>query len=693
MLVRKEWQINPAVPEQGTILERVLAARGVTSESRTRLFFHGDLSDLHDPFSLPDMAKACVLLANARHLGQTVLIHGDYDVDGVAATALMKLTLQQWGIECKTLIPARLTDGYGLSENSVSQVLTSGCDLLLTVDCGISSWHEVSQIRDAGMEVIITDHHECPKLLPPASAVINPKRPDSRYPFSELAGVGVACKLLQAFAVSECLEPLWQKNLDLVALATIADVVPLQDENRIFVRHGLEQMNRQPRCGLEALMNAVQISQRQITAQTVGFILAPRLNAAGRLDDADLSLRLLLTSNANEAADLAETLNQLNQQRQKYEAELVEEAKASIEAEPDWSDKPIHVVARDDWHPGVLGIVAARLAEHYCCPVIVLSGDEDGYQGSGRSWGSFNLIEVLRAADNTLIKYGGHQKAAGLRLAKERLQEFIDVVETTAVALFDSDQQHPVLNADLILPSAELSFDLAREIELLAPFGEQNPQPVWIVQGLTLAGLQPAGNGRHLRLELLCPLSGKRYRAIAFGLGEADELFSVGDVVDLLFSLEINVWQGNEKLQLNVKDIRPGLTGRPFIDRPWDADDLYQKQPDIRQIASDFGISPQQLIPTPAEYKAVYQYMRAKFEKKAVLLDLSLLARRISRSYRLDLNMFRLSRILSVFTETGLVEMKRLGSDRVHLVLCSVSSKVRLEASPSYRRLQLEGSE
>ena len=691
MLIKREWQLDPSVPSEGDILERLLASRRLLTAEARRLFFAGTFDDLYDPMQLADMGKACQLLDKIRQENKRVLIHGDYDADGLTAAALMAHVLTRLGLVCETHIPNRLNDGYGLSDNSLDIVTASACALVITVDCGISSHEQIRTLREQGLAVIVTDHHECKETLPDADAVINPKRPDQTYPFSDLAGVGVACKFLQAYCAYLGQPPIWQDYMDLVALGTVADVVPMHHENRIFVRYGLKQFYHHPQPGISALLHCLNLKDKPISEQTLGYVLGPRLNAAGRLGQAELALQLLLTENRQQADRLANDLNEMNARRQIVESELVKQAVAAIEADEDWADQSILIAAGEAWPLGVLGIAAARLAEQYNRPVLVLSGDDTGYQGSGRSWDDFDLLDALRASDAYISQYGGHRKAAGLSVEKAQYEAFCRQIKKTAREMKAPEDFKTILTADMLLPGEAIQFSLAKELEKLSPYGEQNPQPVWMARDLVIESIKTAGNGRHLKLQLSLPHEVRSIEAIAFGLGDADEVFQTGDSVDLIFTLEINTWQGRQKLQLNIKDIRPAETGQIFFDQPWLADRLYRQAVDLGSIASRFNISASQLIPENKEYKAVYQFLKARFQYKAVVADLSLLARAIGRSYCIQINMFRLARILDVFEEAGLLHKRHIGQERVHLTLQKISKRVNLDDSPSYKRLQLKG--
>ncbi|NLK88578.1 MAG: single-stranded-DNA-specific exonuclease RecJ, partial [Clostridiaceae bacterium] len=381
MLMRKEWRLNSLTPATGLLVERILAGRGLHDADRIDTFCRASLLDLHDPDLLPDLSIAVELLAETIERRTGVVIHGDYDVDGLTATALLTRFLRRLDVPVEPVIPDRMTDGYGLNGTSVSKVIASGYPLLVTVDCGIASFDEIRELKSKGIRIIITDHHECLAGLPEADAIINPKRPDSRYPFRELAGVGVVLKLIQALCHRLNLGDLWQQGLELAALGTVADVVPLIDENRIIVKHGLERIAGGRQLGLTVMLETLGMSDRPISTQTLGYVVSPRINAAGRLGDAGIALELLLTDDPEQAVRAANRLSELNQDRQRMEREIVAEATNEIEQEFDFAGTDLIIVAGENWHPGVIGIVAARLAEQYCRPVIVLSGEEGVYRG------------------------------------------------------------------------------------------------------------------------------------------------------------------------------------------------------------------------------------------------------------------------------------------------------------------------
>jgi len=690
MLMRKEWRLNPNVPRTGTLLARILAGRGLTDPQSQASFLKPDLSSLRDPFLLPDMEKACDLIIKALTGKQLIAIHGDYDVDGLTATALLARFFRRLGASCLTFIPDRLTEGYGLNAACAGKIREAGGSLLITADCGSASSEEVAQLSQSGISVIITDHHECPATLPEAAAIVNPKRADSRYPFRELAGVGVVFKLIQALCRILGRDDLWLADLELAALGTVADVVPLLDENRVITRAGLDHLTRPRHCGLAALLDAVGMTSKPVTAQTLGYVLAPRLNAAGRLGQATAALELLLTDDPGIAAQHARDLVELNRQRQELETAISSEAMQDIEKNFDFASRDLIIVAREGWHQGVIGIVASRLAEQYCRPVIVLTGDNGIYRGSCRSWGDFDILAAISSAGAWTSRFGGHRKAAGLTVLADRLDGFRQAANEYARQHLEPNRLNAILAADLETGPEDLTLANALALQQMAPFGEDNPQPTLICRHVKLDSIQLAGGGRHLKLQLAGP-SGDRLDGIAFGLGEADDLFAAGDWIDVLFSLEINTWMGQEKVQMNIRDLAHCKTDNEFLDCPWIADDLFRKNTGLKLLMRQYGLPLQAFQPSREEYKTVYQFIRSRYAGKPVLLDLSVLTRQIARSYRTDLNPFRLIRILSVFQETSLISMQPIGADRIRLLLLPAAERVRLEDSPTYRRLQAEG--
>ncbi|MDN5314085.1 MAG: single-stranded-DNA-specific exonuclease [Clostridiales bacterium] len=694
MFLQRDWLLADYNNDNNlNLADRILCLRGYETGLQREAFYKADMNNLHDPFLFKDMKKACETIIRHGRAGNLILVHGDYDADGLTSTALLIRALNRYGFKNNWIVPDRLLDGYGLSDSGVDSILESGASLVITVDCGIASISEIDRLNDSGIEVIVTDHHECRPELPRAVALLNPKIPDCGYPFAWLAGVGVTLKLVQALDSVLGGNKEWRSDLPLAALGTVADVVPLIDENRIIVRQGVSLINNQDEtvsAGICAMLDMCQ-KRNSISSSAMGFTLAPRLNAAGRMGDIEPALRLLLSDDPVKSEQDAKLLNELNRQRQILEQEIMQEAVANIEATPGFSDRKILVAADQNWHPGVIGIVCSRLVEQYNRPVILLAGDNGTtMRGSCRTCGDFDILAALEAAAEYTINFGGHKKAAGLEVSNDQLQAFADAVNEYAAGIIDDSQARPALYADMYLDESDLTLKNAESLSLLEPYGEANRQPLFVALGFQLIQWKLVGNGRHVKLSV-AGKKGHVYEGIAFGMSEADELFKTGDMVDLLFSLEINEWQGRKSLQLQIRDLRHSLSGEEFSDKPWLADSKYRDKWSLGQIAQHYDKPVSYLLPQADEYKAVYQYIKTRISGSVLEADLHILARRISASYKINVTAFKLARIIDVFSESRLVKVQWLEKGRCRLTLLEVERKVKLEQAPSYQRLQAEG--
>ena len=531
----------------------VLLARGVTTSDEATRWMSGVQGGLHDPFLLPDMEPAVERLHQALARQERVCFYGDYDVDGVSATSLYLSFYQGLGGNACGYIPHRVREGYGLNEGAVRRLAEEGISLLVTSDCGTTSHHEIAVARELGMDVIVTDHHQTDATMPAALAVLNPHRRDAIYPFKGLCSAGLAYKVVSAYQQrygSGDVDP--ESCLDLVALATVADIVPLQDENRILVREGLRQITRGARCGLRALKQVAGIA-KDCTSETIGFRLGPRLNAAGRLDHAMLCVQLLTTNSDQEAMRIAEQLEQLNRQRQQVEEGITEEAAASLKDE---ASAAAIVLGSRDWHLGVVGIVAARLVDRFHRPSIVIAIDDQGVgKGSARTVEGFDLYQGLSECKDLLEAYGGHPSAAGLTLKASRLEEFRRRFCDVAAQWAGSTRRVPTLHVDAEVKLTDVNFDLIQELESLHPFGAGNPEPTLAVRGLDVVDARVVGE-KHLKLRVR---QGRSFifDSIGFRMGSYEELgLRSGRPVDLAFSPERNHWNGYDRVQLRIKALR-----------------------------------------------------------------------------------------------------------------------------------------
>ena len=529
----------------------LLLNRGVTNVDQALAWMSS--LQAHDPFLIPDIERAVDRLHHAMQRRERVCFYGDYDVDGMSATSVYVSFFRDRGAQVRAYVPHRLREGYGLNEGAVRALAQDGITLLVTSDCGTTSHREIALANQLGIDVIVTDHHQSDMEMVPALAVMNPHRPDAQYPFHGLCSGGLAYKVVQAYekkygSGSVSVESL----LDLVALATIADVVPLQDENRLFVREGLAQISRGARCGLRALKQVAGVT-RDCAAETIAFKLAPRLNAAGRLDEAIKGVRLLTTESEPEAQALAEELDQLNHRRRELEATILDEALMQVAAR----ELPGGIVlyARG-WHLGVVGIVAARIMERFHRPTIVIAINEDGIgKGSARTVPGFDLYQALAGCRDLLIAFGGHPSAAGVTIKEERLPEFAERFAAMAAAWMCSTQAVPMLHLDSELQLDEVTLQLIREIGTLHPFGAGNPEPTFAVRGLNVLQARVVGD-KHLKMTVRQGRS-VPFDSIGFGMKSLEEQgLSLKTPIDVAFTPELNHWNGHDRIQLRIRDIR-----------------------------------------------------------------------------------------------------------------------------------------
>ena len=539
------------------LVARLLAQRGVATPDDAEAYLNPVLSRLHDPMLLRGMAQAVERLARALSDNERVCVHGDYDVDGVTSCALLISFFRRIGIDCFPYIPKRLTEGYGLSAQGVAAAAQAGAKVLVTVDCGITAVAEALLCREAGVDLIVTDHHTPAAELPDACAIVNPLQAGCPFPFKSLAGVGVAFHLVVALRAhlreegrfDRGGEPDLREYLDLVALGTIADVVPLLGTNRVLTSYGLKQLSSGSRVGIEALKEVAGITG-DIGCGAVGFRLAPRINAAGRLEDAALGLELLLCGDPARARTIAKELDEANAERQSLERTTFEEARAMLEQGACRGRKSI-VLGSEQWHPGVIGIVASRIVEMFHRPAILFAFEDGTGRGSGRSISRFHLLDAIKSCADHLLRFGGHSHAAGLSIAQDELERFALSFDEAAQEVLDADALTPTLAYDLELEAPAIDQGLVKELERLKPFGMGNPEPLFVLKGAVVEESR-ALRGGHLKLKV--GQGGRSFDAIAFGLAEKG--IPAGRV-DLLFSPAINVWNGRTSLQLTVKDLRP----------------------------------------------------------------------------------------------------------------------------------------
>jgi len=531
------------------VLAQVLVNRGIKNTKEAGEFLNIKLDHLLNPDTFTDMSRAVARVRQALKNKEKVMVSGDYDVDGITSLTLVTEVLSGMGVDVMHYMPHRVKEGYGLNKNIIDAARRKGVKLLITVDCGTSNHREIKELNSHNIDTIITDHHQpLNEDLPQALSIINPKTKESGYAYKELAGVGVAYKFCQAVSGKKLFE-----ELDLVSLGTIADVVPLTGENRIIAKEGLARLANTRRQGLKALMEVSGIQGKPTNSTSVSFILGPRLNASGRMDTAELALKLLKSKDYAEALELAKSIDGFNRQRQKVEGQILEEAEAIISRDVNFKEHNIIVIAKEDWHPGVLGIVASKLADRFYRPSIVISMTEGLCKGSARSIKNFHLFDALSECRHLLEAFGGHAHAAGLVISKDSIAEFRQAINKFAKTKLELKDLLPALDVDMELKLSDLNEDVATELEALEPFGASNPEPMFFTRSLRLKG-EPQVLGRNT-LKFWVTDGEVTHQAIGFGMGGLKDSISVSKEFDMVYTPRIDSWRGDDSIILEAKDL------------------------------------------------------------------------------------------------------------------------------------------
>lgn len=532
------------------LLATILVNRNIVEDEYISIFLNPKRNNFHNPFSMLDMEKAVNRIIKAIEDKEKTIIYGDYDVDGITSITTLKKFLHNRGLDVDYYIPNRLEDGYGLNREAIEKIADKGYKLMITVDCGISGIEEINLANELGIETIITDHHEQLEELPNAFCIINPKRKDNTYPFRGLAGVGVVFKLIQAISIKLGLEEKeYLKYLDLVCIGTISDIVPLIDENRTISKLGLKLVEVTKNIGLRELLN--EIDCKQINSNVISFGIAPRINACGRMGKQEEALKLFLTDNIEEAKNITKELNKYNVQRQEKERTIFKQAIKELQ-NTELNKKNSIILTGDNWHHGVIGIVASKITEKFFKPTILIGFEGNEGKGSGRSVPGFDLHEALVKSSKYLKKYGGHEMAVGLSIDKENIEEFKQFFEEIAIKE-RTNQIVPIIKIDYEIKKEDLKKENIEQLKLLEPFGEQNREPIVIYKNLKIASIRSLTEGKHLKLMLKD--NNEIIDAIGFNLGNLSEEYLIGDKVDIVGTLEINKYNGQEKIQINIKDM------------------------------------------------------------------------------------------------------------------------------------------
>ena len=560
----KKWQVYQVDNEKveqiqqkygvNKLLATILANRGIVEEKQIEKFLHPKRSDFYNPYEMPDMEIAVNRIVKAIENKEKTIIYGDYDVDGITSVTVLKSFLEERGLKVDEYIPNRLNEGYGLNNKAVETIASQGYTLMITVDCGISAVEEVKYANELGIETIITDHHEPGNELPDALAVVDAKRKDNKYPFRNLAGVGVVFKLSQAIGMRLGLEEKeYLKYLDIVCIGTISDIVPLVDENRVIVKLGLKLVEQTKNLGLRSILKSAGYSK--IDSTTISFGVAPRINASGRMGHQEDALKLFLSKEINEVNELTQKLNDYNRIRQETEKNIYAEAIKQIEKD-NLAEKNTIVVMGKNWHHGVIGIVSSKITEMYFKPSILLCEEDDCGKGSGRSIPGFDLYEALTECKEFIDRFGGHSMAIGINIKKEKFKNFKDKLEEIATQKHIEDIV-PILKIDAQVSLDEISKDMVDSLKELEPFGEENKTPLFVFKNLKIDSIRALSEGKHLKLTLKD--SKNIVNAIGFNLGELTNEYKIDDRVDVVGNLEINSFNGMENIQINIKDIMKSL--------------------------------------------------------------------------------------------------------------------------------------
>lgn len=708
LLTGKNWRIKAdgQVSEADTLLSILLNNRGIADPQEIEQFLSDDIGFWHDPFLYNDMRKAVDIINDTISSHGRILVYGDYDCDGVTATSILVRYFRSHNADVRYIVPHRSEHGYGLTEKIMDKVIEEQPDLVITVDCGVTNLDTVSELKERGIKVIVTDHHNVKDELPDADCVICAKRPDNTYPFTELCGAGVALKVVEALGKDGrhgVNNNLWRQAIELAGLATIADLVSVTDENRTIIKRAFKSMENPSNVGVKVMNDMLLFAGKTLDETFISFNVVPRINAAGRLYDSSDALKLFLENNPSEAKLAAQDLTRENDERKEIEAKVFEEARAQLEnpARPEkWSLTntcgPV-VVYGKNWHQGVLGIVAGKLAQFYGRSALVFTDDatEPGCaKGSGRAFGEFDLFKCLEGISDKLVNFGGHKKAAGMLVRKEGMGAFMEALEAEAVKLgesgsSDGEDLDNSIEADCeLLPSA-VNFDSYDEVCKLRPFGIGNIKPVFVTRGLVIREIGTMSEGAHLRLELTDSTGKNTLSAVGFGMGSYFNLLRSGDVVDICYTMNEYTYRGETTLSLHLCDIMTDA-GKGFM---WQKADIAEKlyssglEPSqISKMAHGEDIIPQ-MVPSAEHFAECYRIIDKFAGNSLSTVDCVLLAKLINNNSDTFITPFQTKRCLEVFADCGLIRLREITPTRLCFNITSGGKRVKLSDSEVYRKV------
>ena len=686
-MTKREWQVSEIdnalcekISKECKLLPltaKILLNRGLTSKEEIEVFLNKDTIPLYDPFLLKDMDKAVERIMQAIENKQRVCIYGDYDVDGVTSTVMLYLYLCSRGVECEYFIPERISEGYGLSL-PVIEKMKGKVDLIITVDTGVTAVAEAEYAKSVGIDMVITDHHSCREVLPEAVAVVNPHREDSEYPFRNLAGVGVVFKLLCALEGST--ERILELYSDIIAVGTVADVMPIIGENRRIIGIGLQKLAETDNLGLLALMRRAGIIKygknvKKITSATVGYVLAPRINAAGRIACASRAVELLLTRDSDEADVIAEELCEINKLRQATEQTIYEQAVELIEQSN--KDDRFLVLAYDGWHQGVIGVVASKIAERYSRPCILFSLDGDIAKGSGRSIKGFSLMDALSSCGELLTEYGGHELAAGLSIERKNIDEFRKKINEYASPLLDNGENANPLEIECETKFSELTEKGIDEILRLEPFGLSNPQPLLVLRDVAIHDVIPLSQGKHVRFRVSGSENGRSYslNAVYFGMAFDDFNYCEGDTCDVAFNVDINEYMGSRAPQLFIKAIKLSRGVQGEIDSCNAQFNML--------VAGQYYEGAENDIPDLSDFRNIFRYIRRESGHDGRCISLTSAVKSLEEDFEISVTLCKFRIILEVLKEQKLISLTyREGSNSAFLKMLPSSGKINIDESP-----------
>lgn len=695
--IAKALGLNP-------IVAKLLYSRGYKTPDAAKRFICMEHEMLSNPFLMKDMELGIERLHKAIKNGEKITVYGDYDVDGVTAVCTLYLYLKEKGARVEYYIPNRACEGYGVSESAINSIANDGTKLIVTVDTGITATDEVLYAKELGVDFVITDHHECRAELPPAVAVINPHRPDCHYPFKELAGVGVVFKFILAYEERyekisglEAGRRLFDKYSDLVAIGTIADVMPIKEENRLIVSYGLRMLEETERPGIIALISASQAKpdsrqdkrkrRTKITSSFIGYTLAPRINAAGRIKSAEMAVELFLSDNMDTATAIAEKLCDANKERQLEENKIIEEAYKKI-SQIDVEKYPVIVLDADDWHHGVIGIVSSRITEKYSRPSILVSfkkteaeNDSEGEigKGSGRSIKGLNLVDALVHCSEYLVKFGGHELAAGLSVERSKLKDFRDKINEYARENLSKEDMIPTLEADAEIDFTDISLGFAEELQILEPYGVGNPIPTFVLRNVYASEITPVSDGKHTRFVFT---DGNSYvSAMYFTTSPKETGVFAGDKLDVLFTVDINEWMGRRSVQLIVKDVKLSSDNKDYYDS------LRKRYHEIHN--GDSFSDDENVLPSREDFAKLYRFILAslrqgndEFSHRELISELSKI-----RDGK-EISFIKLKFMIKVFTELNIIGIDESEEEQYKFKISYSGSKTDLEKSNLLRKLR-----